>query len=315
MSVSVRHRGIYVGLVVALLLPGCGASLRETARGMGRSATQGAIEELPKYKGQLKDALRETLLSDDTLKQAAQRATEGALVTLENELQRGALGKQIDQMLSQLLTTLATKGSEATKQLVQTAGPELKEALRQVVIQTVATAGSSLKEAVQKDLADATQVLARKTADALVATLVKALEGPLGEQLQKAAGGMGRQLISEAATSLRDPASKQAVGEFTQSALYGAVRGTKQGVSDGLPDRVQTTLISGVVVLASLLTLTAIALLILFRRYRQSTKSLTIIAQKINQVEAIDLKRAIQKSADDNYVGPWLSNFLKHRGL
>ena len=56
-------------------------------------------------------------------------------------------------------------------------------------------------------------------------------------------------------------------------------------------------------------------LLVYWWRYRQSTKSLTIIARQLNDFEAGDLKEAIHKSADDHYVGKWLSNFLTRRGL
>jgi hypothetical protein len=54
---------------------------------------------------------------------------------------------------------------------------------------------------------------------------------------------------------------------------------------------------------------------VIWWRYRQSTKSLTIIAQQINERDAGGRKQAIHQSAHANYVGPWLSNFLKARGL
>jgi hypothetical protein len=42
---------------------------------------------------------------------------------------------------------------------------------------------------------------------------------------------------------------------------------------------------------------------------------LTIIAKQLNDFEAGELKDAIHKSADEHYVGRWLSNFLTRRGL
>ena len=86
-------------------------------------------------------------------------------------------------------------------------------------------------------------------------------------------------------------------------------------MKEGLPDERQVALIASIVVLAALLILATGSLSFLWWRYHQSAKSLTIMAENINQLEARDLKAAIQQSAHDNYVGPWLSTFLKRRGL
>ena len=74
-------------------------------------------------------------------------------------------------------------------------------------------------------------------------------------------------------------------------------------------------LIASIVVLAAPLILATGSMSLFWWRYHQSAKSLTIMAENINQLEAPDLKAAIQQSAHDNYVGPWLSTFLKRRGL
>jgi hypothetical protein len=94
-----------------------------------------------------------------------------------------------------------------------------------------------------------------------------------------------------------------------------AVRGARQGMKEGLPDERQVALVASIVVLAALLLLAAASLSFLWWRYHQSAKSLTIMAETINLHESEELKAAIQQSAHDNYVGPWLSSFLKRRGL
>lgn len=303
-------------LFVALLLALAGCSLfKDNVRELGRAATQGVGEELPNLKGPLKQTLREALLGDDLLGQAAQQLTSGTLHNLEAELQKGTLQKAIDDMLAHALATLGARGTAATRQLIQSAGPELQSALRQIVLATVASAGGALRESLRSDLTAATQLLARETAEALVAALVKALDGELGQKLKQTAGGLSQQLIQEATQELRAPASQQAVSEFTQSALKGAVRGTRDGLSESLPSRQQVALICGLIVCATLLMLLSGGFALVYFRYRKSTKTLTIIAEKINEAAATDLKQAIHKSATVNYVGPWLSSFLKERGL
>lgn len=307
-------------LWLLLLLPlwSCG-SLKDTMRGLGRSAAQGVSDELPNMKAPLQRTLREALLGDDMLKQIATRVTEATVRSVSDELAKGELSKRVDELVAHALETVGQKGTESTRQLIRTAGPEIKEALRGVVEQTLSAAGTALKQQLQGNLAEATAALADKTSEALAKSLAKALmaelKGPLGDQLKQTAGAMGQQLIGGAASTLRDPNSQQAVHEFLSTAAHGAVRGAKAGVNEGLPDRLQVALITGTIVLAALLFLCAVGLAVIVHRYRQSTKSLAIIAQKINQAEASNLKLAIRKSADDNHVGPWLSSFLKARGL
>lgn len=41
----------------------------------------------------------------------------------------------------------------------------------------------------------------------------------------------------------------------------------------------------------------------------------TIVAKSITNHQSGALKDTIKRSTHDNYVGPWFSTFLKHRGL
>lgn len=305
-------------LLLMLPLWSCG-SLKETMRTLGRSAAQGVTDELPNMKAPLQKTLRDALLGDDMLKQLATKVTEATVRSVSEELARGELSKHVDALVGHALETLGQKGSESTRQLIRAAGPELKEMLRGVVEQSLNAAGGALRQQLQGNLAQASAALAEKTADALAKSLARSLsaelKGPLGDQLQKTAGSMGQQFIGSAATTLRDPTTQTAVHDFVSNAARGAVHGAKSGVNDGLPDRLQVALIAGVLVLGTLLFLCAIGLGLIIHRYRQSTKSLTIIAEKINESQSPDLKQAIRRSADNNHVGPWLSTFLKARGL
>ena len=303
-------------LVAALSLTSAScASWMQRIRDYGRSAAAGVGDEMPKMKEPLKKILRETLLEDDTIKQVAARASEGAFDAIGKKLADAEVQRRLDGIVSHVIGTLEQRGSEATRNLLRSAGPELREALRSAVSETVTAAGGALKESLEKDLTKASQQLARSTAEALTTALLQALDGPLGKRLEQSAGQMAQQMVGQATGALRDPNSKAAISEFTESAMRGAVRGTREAVNEGLPNRLQTALIAGIVVLGSLMAVATIGLLFLWSRYRLSTKSLAIIAEKINQHDAQELKQAIHKSATDNYVGPWLSTFLKARGL
>lgn len=266
-------------------------------------------------KNPAKQLLRDLLLEGDMLKQATDQVTAAAVRSLVRELGEAPVQQRIDALVEHTLSLLAQRGGETTRTLLRTAGPELRTALRTAVVQMMAEAGAALRESVEKQLTPASETLARHTAEVLTEALVKALEGPLGQKLERTAGEMGQQLVREAAIALAAPTSKTAVAEFTESATRGAVRGARAGVSEELPPHFQAALIAGLIVLGSLLLLSGVGAYMLWRRYQQSTTSLAIIAEKINQQDAKDLKRAIQKSATDNHVGPWLSSFLKHRGL
>ncbi len=308
------HRLAFLVAALALLTTSC-ASFMQRVREYGRSAAAGVGEELPKMKEPLKKILRETLLEDDTIKQVAARASEGAFDAVGRRLADAEVQKRLDGLVSHVLQTLEQRGSDATRNLLRSAGPELREALRSAVAETVTAAGGALKESIEKDLTKAAEQLAKSTAEALTIALVQALDGPLGKRMEQSAGQMAQQIVGQATSALRDPNSKAAVSEFTESAMRGAVRGTRDAVSEGLPNRLQSALVATLVVLGTLFFLALVGVVLLWNRYKLSTKSLAIIAEKINQHDAKDLKRAIHKSATDNYVGPWLSTFLKARGL
>jgi hypothetical protein len=303
---------VLVTLTGALL--GCGG-LGDTIRGYGKNAAHGFAEGLPSMKEPAKRLFRDMLLDGDTLKQATSQATAAAVRSLTTELADAEVQKRVDGLVEHMLELLAEKGGETTRVLLRTAGPELRTALRAAVLNTMTEAAAALKESMEKQLTPATELLARHTSEVLVDTLVKALEGPLGEKLEQAAGQLGQRLVSEATTALATPAAKSAVAEFTESATRGAIRGAHEQVRAEMPAHLQSALYAGLIVMGALLFLCALAAYGLWHHYQQSATSLALIAEKINQHDSEKLKQAIRESAAANHVGPWLSRFLKHRGL
>ena len=61
-----------------------------------------------------------------------------------------------------------------------------------------------------------------------------------------------------------------------------AVRGRRQGMTEGLPDQAQVALVAGMVVLGALVLATSGGLGFFWWRYQQSAKTLTIVAKSIN---------------------------------
>lgn len=273
-----------------------------------RSAVQGAAEGLPSLTEPLKKTARQVLLDDDTLSQVSQRLTESTLASMRSGLAATDTRELVDDLVGRTMTALGRDGGRATADVIRAAEPELSEALRRATAMTMTT----LRENLERDLIPRTRVLAQANAEVLLNTLAASLDIQL-THVRQAARDIGRDIISEAAATMRD--RKDFVGEVTHVAMLQAVRGAREGVWETLPGRVPTEVVAGMMTLVALLILSAGGLVIFWWRYRQSTKSLTIIAQQINERDAGELKQAIHQSAHANYVGPWLSNFLKARGL
>jgi cobalamin biosynthesis Mg chelatase CobN len=339
MSMSVcatdRRRHAWLAALVfsaAASLTGC--ITQDYVRGLGHHTAKGAMgavgESIPAIEEPLRQALRRTLVEDDTLRRAAKDMTESAVKTLEAGLASPEMRRQIDDLVVRAMESLARNGDEAVRRLVQGAEPEMKDALRRVLAsvesdlrETIAKVAADgidkmtvrLRERIERDVTPATERLAKRTGEELIASLVAGLEGPLQKRLLEAGQGMSTSLIKGVALGLNEPSNQESFGSLTQVMSLQAVRGARQGMKEGLPDERQVALIASIVVLAALLVLAVGSLSFLWWRYHQSAKSLTIMAENINQLESEELKAAIQQSAHDNYVGPWLSSFLKRRGL
>jgi hypothetical protein len=330
-----RRRHAWLAALVfsgAASLTGC--VTQDYVRGLGHHAAKGAMggvgDGMPAIEEPLRQTLRRALVEDDTLRQAAKDMTESAVKTLEAGLASPEMRRQIDDLVVRAMESLARNGDEAVRHLVQGAEPQVKDALRRVIssveselretVLKVAADGIDkmtvrLRERIERDVTPATERLAKRTGEELIASLVAGLEGPLQKRLLEAGQGMSTSLIRGVALGLNEPSNQESFGSLTQVMSLQAVRGARQGMKEGLPDERQVALIASIVVLAALLVLAAGSLSFLWWRYRQSAKSLTIMAESINQLESEELKAAIQQSARDNYVGPWLSSFLKRRGL
>ncbi|HEY7204739.1 MAG TPA: hypothetical protein VIA61_10595 [Methylomirabilota bacterium] len=304
------------GLIVAPL-GGCVTQdyIHSAGQSAAAGAMQGVSEGIPTLQEPLRQTLRGALVDDATVRDAARDMTQSAMQVLQAQLGSAEMRRQVDALVAQAMTTLAHEGDETMRTLIKAAGAQLEAEMRAVATQSILAATLTLRDSVERDVSPATQRLAKRMADQLIVSLVEGLEGPLQDRLQLAGRNMAQALIKGAAQGADDPINQAGFGGLTNHVMLQAIRGAKQGMTESLPGQTETALVSAVILLGALVLGTGAALAVYWWRYQQSAKTLTIVAESINQHQSGSLKETIRKSAHDNYVGPWFSSFLKRRGL
>ena len=276
---------------------------------------QGVREGIAGIQEPLRQTLRGALVDDPTLKEAARDMTRSAMEVLEARLGSPEMRRQVDALVAQAMASLQRDGDKTVRALVKAAGGTLEAELRRVATASILAATTTLRDSLERDVTPAAQRLASRMGEELVVSVVKGLEGPLQKthaagRAQHVAGpdqgrGGGRRRSDQPG----------GFGGLTNHVMLQAVRGARQGMTEGLPDQAQVALISGMVLLGALVLASSGGLGFFWWRYQQSAKTLTIVAKSINNHQSGALKDTIKKSTHDNYVGPWFSSFLKRRGL
>ncbi len=305
-----------LGLLFLAPLGGCVTP--DYLHGVGKSAASGAMQGVSEGIPGIQEPLRQTLrgtLQDPALAKAAHDMTDSAMEAAQARLGSPEMRRQVDALVAQAMESLNRSGDDAVRGLVKSAGGELERELRAVASQSILAATTTLRDSIERDVNPATQRLARQMGEQLIASLVKGLEGPMQEQMLKAGRNMSQALLKGAAQGADDPVNQASFGGLTHQVMLQAVRGARQGMRESLPGETQVALISAVIMLGALVLGASGGLVFYWWRYQQSAKTLTIVAESINQHQSGALKETIKKSAHDNYVGPWFSSFLKHRGL
>src|SRR4029077_15484203 len=146
---------------------------------------------------------------------------------------------------------------------------------------------------IEGDVNPATQRRARQMGEQLVASLVAGLEGPMQARLQLVGRNMSLALIKGAAEGADDPVNQAGFGGLTHQVMLQAMRGARQGMSEGLPNRSQVALISAVVLLGVLVLGSGGGLAWFWWRYQQSAKPPTIVAGRTDQHKADPLRAPI----------------------
>jgi hypothetical protein len=315
-----RRRGTpsaAVALLATTLLAGCVSQdyYRATGQSAAAGAMQGVRDGIPGIQEPLRQTLHGALVDDPLLKTAARDMTRSAVEVLEARLGSPEMRRQVDALVAQAMESLQREGDETVRELIKAAGGTLEAELRRVVTASILAATTTLRDSLERDVTPAAQRLASRMGEELVVSVVKGLEGPLQKTMLQAGRNMSQALIKGAAEGADDPLNQAGFGGLTNHVMLQAVRGARQGMTEGLPDQAQVALISGMVLLAALVLASSAGLGFFWWRYQQSAKTLTIVAKSINNHQSGALKDTIKKSTHDNYVGPWFSSFLKRRGL
>jgi hypothetical protein len=306
-----------VVLLVVSLLAGCVSQdyYRATGQSAAAGAMQGVRDGIPGIQEPLRQTLRGVLVDDPGLKDAARDMTRSAVDALEARLGSPEMRRQVDALVAQAMESLRRDGDETVRGLIKAAGGTLEAELHRVATASILAATTTLRDSLERDVTPAAQRLASRMGEELVASVVRGLEGPLQATMLQAGRNMSQALIKGAAEGADDPLNQAGFGGLTNHVMLQAVRGARQGMTEGLPDQAQVALISGMVLLGALVLATSGGLAFFWWRYQQSAKTLTIVAKSINSHQSGALKDTIKKSTHDNYVGPWFSSFLKRRGL
>ena len=319
-TTSPTRRGAFwlitLGLLLAATHGGCVSP--DFIHGAGQSAAAGAMQGVREGIPGLQEPLRQTLrgsLEDPALARAAREMTGSAMDALQARLGSPEMRQQVDLLVTQAMESLHRSGDGTVQALVKSAGDQLEAELRKIATGSILAATTTLRDSIERDVNPATQRLARQMGEQLIASLVAGLKGPMQAELQDIGRNMSQALIKGAAEGADDPMNQAGFGGLTHQVMLQAMRGARQGMTEGLPNRTQAALISAVVMLGAMVLGSGGGLAWFWWRYQQSAKTLTIVAESINQHQSGALKETIRKSAHDNYVGPWLSSFLKHRGL
>jgi hypothetical protein len=311
------HRRTAVVLLAVTLLAGCVS--QDYYRATGQSAAAGAMQGVREGIAGIQEPLRQTLhgalVDDPMLKDAARDMTRSAMEVLEARLASPEMRRQVDALVAQAMASLQRDSDKTVRELVKAAGGTLEAELRRVATASILAATTTLRDSLERDVTPAAQRLASRMGEELVISVVKGLEGPLQKTMLQAGRNMSQALIKGAAEGAEDPINQAGFGGLTNHVMLQAVRGARQGMTEGLPDQAQIALISGMVLLGALVLATSGGLGFFWWRYQQSAKTLTIVAKSINNHQSGALKDTIKKSTHDNYVGPWFSSFLKRRGL
>ncbi|HKX05102.1 MAG TPA: hypothetical protein VJX71_21595 [Methylomirabilota bacterium] len=313
-----RRRALSLTTLGLLTVALAGCVSQDFIHGAGQSAAAGAMQGVREGIPGLQEPLRQTLrgsLEDPALARAARDMTDSAMQALQARLGSPEMREQVDRLVTQAMESLRRSGDDTVQALVKGAGGQLEAELRKVAASSILAATTTLRDSIEHDVNPATQRLARQMGEQLVASLVAGLEGPMQARLQLVGRNMSLALIKGAAEGADDPVNQAGFGGLTHQVMLQAMRGARQGMSEGLPNRTQVALISALVVLGAMVLGSSGGLVWFWWRYQQSAKTLTIVAESINQHKSDALKDTIQKSAHANYVGPWFSSFLKRRGL
>lgn len=297
-------------LLLCLWFSGC--ATEDFARRTGRGTVRGLYEGVGDLNDPLVQRLRQALLTDDILQKEAQAVAravtlgirEGAKGSPDGGLAATAMVDElVGHAVAAALRAMNSEGGPMATQALRSARAELTALIRESLL----AAGEGLHRAAERDLQVATRLLVGAAVDGAVGGIDRALRGPLGPEIER--------LLSENVA--------RGVGKVARIAGKEAAAGVREGLKleliqpllSATTGRVESALWVVSFVFGTLVLLLGTGCLLLFRQYRLSTRTLAVVAGRINERRDPTLKREIQDHASRNDVQSWLHRFLRERGL
>ena len=234
--------------LLAAVLGGCVS--QEFVHGAGQSAAAGAMQGVRDGIPALQEPLRQTLrasLEDPALARAARDMTGSAMDALQARIGSPEMRRQVDLLVSQAMESLNRGGDGTMQALVKSAGDQLEAEMRRIATASILATTTTLRDSIERDVNPAAQRLARQMGESLIDSLVSGLKGPMQAQLHDIGRDMSQALIRGAAEGADDPINQAGFGGLTQHVMLQAMRGARQGMTEGLPNTTQAALISAVV--------------------------------------------------------------------
>lgn len=329
----VRGLRSLLSLLAALLLAAslCGCATEGGPRRTARGAIKGFADGLAQLDPELLKKLRSMYLSDTGLNEAARELTAALVAGAGEGLQRAQIDKLARQTVIATMGALREEGVGTLQDLAK-ALPKLEDAAQQAVTRLIMTTGSALRASATQDLSVATRLLVHATVEELLRTIAPFLQSLAAEtrryaseSLAPSAGLVAHAMAREAMLGAQEGLTQATQGKEVplRAVMREIGAGLAEGMKEGMTDNgsLRAMLISGLVLLSTLLVAVVVGAYILWRRYRRTTASLIMFAKRINESQKTNeeysrsLREAIYKAHAENKQDTWLRDFLLRRGL
>jgi hypothetical protein len=325
--------------ITTFLFSGC-SPIQWYARQSGKGAVRGFYEGVADVDEGTRRRVMSEVLGDPALRQMAHDVASSIVTGVVDGVAQAKLDRLTNNMVKSTLDTLRTEGDTAMAQFVDRTGPLLERALRRGVEDAVLAMGSALHHSAQTDMGAATTLLMRAAVDGAVQSLRRS-SVELGHDLdanterfltQRVAPGVGyiaHTFTREAVLGLQEGLTQSGMKDQMPAlrlVMHEIGLGLGEGLGVGFGRSVQKAplepvLIGIAVVLALLLVGSVLWLVLLWRRYSNTSQSLALFAQELEEASTSEARnvRDVAQAIRDAHITAnqmaFLEKFLKRRGL
>ena len=317
--------------VISIALLAACAGAEQYAYEGGKGGVRGVAEAIRTVDDPLLQKLRDTLTEDMHLREAIAEAAQAAARGVGRGLSEAQLDALVVSIVTASLDAAARRVDQSLAPALAANADRLRVGLRRALRQILKDTRYSLRSAVHDDLRPALKQVSAEITAVMVDTIAAALAGSLTESLQRgitqhltpAVGELSRTAAREAVIGvmegLRTVEDSQelarGIGVLARIVSRESAVGFREGIG---PDAASWNMSLAVAAtLAGIVFLLIVLFFVsLIRRYRASTRTLTVLAERINEeADPKALKRRIQEAAVKEGVETWLNDFLRRREL